>query len=279
MKTVGIVGLGMIGGSFARAYKTSGKNFTVYAVEKDASVMQFAQLMGAVDGELSRDRLKECGCILICLHTALACQWLEENAPYIPKTCLVIDCCGVKRRICETGFRLAAQYGFEYAGGHPMAGTHRWGFRNSSADMYKGASFVIVPQVFDDIELLERIKGYIEPAGFASFPVTTAERHDRLIAFTSELAHVVSNAYIKSPTALEHKGFSAGSYRDLTRVAWLNPTMWTDIFMENRDNILTEIDGLLREIAKYRDAIAAGDEKKLWQLLEEGRVRKEEVDG
>ena len=279
MKTVGIVGLGLIGGSFARAYKTAEEDFTVYADEKDSSVLQFARLMGAVDGSLTRERLQECGCILICLHTALACRWLEENAPYIPRTCLVMDCCGIKRRICETGFRLAAQYGFEYAGGHPMAGTHRWGFKNSSADMYRGASFVIVPRVFDNIELLERIRGFIAPAGFTGFPVTTAEKHDSLISFTSQLAHVVSNAYIKSPTALEHRGFSAGSYRDLTRVAWLNPTMWTDLFMENRDNLLSEINRLLGAITEYRDAIAAGDEKRLWQLLEEGRVRKEEVDG
>ena len=117
------------------------------------------------------------------------------------------------------------------------------------------------------------------PAGFARIAVTTAEKHDRLIAFTSQLAHVVSNAYIKSPTASEHAGFSAGSYRDLTRVAWLNPTMWSDLFMENSDNLLFEIDQIIGELRKYRDAIAARDEKTLWELLEAGRVRKEEVDG
>ncbi|MBO5493959.1 MAG: prephenate dehydrogenase, partial [Pyramidobacter sp.] len=107
----------------------------------------------------------------------------------------------------------------------------------------------------------------------------TAEKHDRLIAFTSQLAHVVSNAYIKSPTAREHSGFSAGSYRDLTRVAWLNPTMWADLFLENSDNLLFEIDQIIGELQKYRDAIAQRDEQALWDLLEEGRVTKEEVDG
>ncbi|MBQ8091444.1 MAG: prephenate dehydrogenase, partial [Pyramidobacter sp.] len=229
MKTIGIVGLGLIGGSFARAYKASDSEFCVYAAEKDAASLGFAQLMGAVDGELTRETLKKCDCVLICLHTALSCAWLEENAQFIPASCLVIDCCGIKRRICGTGFRLAEQYGFEYVGGHPMAGTHRWGFKNSSANMYRGASFVVVPRVYDDVTLLERVKSFIMPAGFARIAVTTAEKHDRLIAFTSQLAHVVSNAYIKSPTAREHSGFSAGSYRDLTRVAWLNPTMCTDL--------------------------------------------------
>ncbi len=279
MKTIGIVGLGLIGGSFARAYKVSGPEFTVYAAEKDASVLAFARLAGAVDGELTRERLAECDCVLVCLHTALSVAWLEENAPYIPASCMVIDCCGIKRRICETGFRLARQRGFEYAGGHPMAGTHRWGFKNSSARMFEGASFVAVPRVFDDVTLLARIKSFVMPAGFAHFVVTTAERHDRLIAFTSQLAHVVSNAYIKSPTAREHLGFSAGSYHDMTRVAWLNPTMWTDLFIENSDYLTAEVDGIIRELRKYRDAISRRDEKTLWALLEEGRVRKEEVDG
>ena len=279
MKTVGIVGLGLIGGSFARAYKASGEDFTVYAAEKDAPTLQFAELMGAVDGELNDETLQKCGCVLVCLHTADACRWLEENASRIPQSALVMDCCGVKGRICQKGADLARRWGFEYAGGHPMAGTHRWGFRNSSSLMFKGASFVIVPGVFDDIELLERIKSFVAPAGFTAFPVTDAETHDRLIAFTSQLAHVVSNAYIKSPTALEHKGFSAGSYRDLTRVAWLNPTLWTDLFLENRANLLAEIDGLMAELSRYRSAIAAGDEKELWKLLEEGRLKKEEVDG
>jgi prephenate dehydrogenase len=109
--------------------------------------------------------------------------------------------------------------------------------------------------------------------------VTTAEKHDELIAFTSQMAHVVSNAFIKSPTAGEHKGFSAGSYKDLTRVAWLNPDMWTALFLENKDNLLKELDIFLRELQKYRDAIVDGDEKELHRLLEEGSRRKEEVDG
>ena len=279
MKTIGIVGLGLIGGSFARAYKAADAEFTVYAADKDASTLAFARLMGAIDGELTRETLQACDCVLVCLHTALSCACLEENAPFIPAAAMVIDCCGIKRRICETGFRLAKQYGFEYAGGHPMAGTHRWGFKNSSANMYRGASFVVVPRVYDDVMLLERIKSFVMPAGGGRIAVTTAEKHDRLIAFTSQLAHVVSNAYIKSPTAREHSGFSAGSYRDLTRVAWLNPTMWADLFLENSDNLLFEIDQIIGELQKYRDAIAQRDEQALWDLLEEGRVTKEEVDG
>ena len=104
------------------------------------------------------------------------------------------------------------------------------------------------------------------------------EKHDEMIAFTSQLAHVVSNAYIKSPTAGQHKGFSAGSYKDLTRVAWLNPDMWTELFLENGDYLLRELDGLIEALGQYRDAIASADAPRLRQLLDEGRMRKKEID-
>ncbi len=279
MKTIGIIGLGLIGGSFARAYKNSDQDFTVYAWNRTKETLNLAHRMGVVDGELTDERMKECDCILVCLHSVPSCKWLEDNAPKIPASCLVIDCCGTKRHICSVGFALAKKYGFSYAGGHPMAGIHRWGFKNSRADMYVGTSFVLVPPSFDDVALIERVKSYVMPLGFSGVPVTTAERHDQLIAFTSQLAHVVSNAYIKSPTASDHKGFSAGSYLDLTRVAWLNPSMWSDLFMENRDNLMYEIDRIVGELNKYRDALATGDTKRLEKLLDEGRIRKEEVDG
>lgn len=294
MRTYGILGLGLIGGSFARALKCAdpgatehgesseeygGVAYTVYGSDLDARTVQFAQLAGAIDGDLTAERIPECDCLFLCVPTMAACRWLEENAPRISKSCMVIDCCGVKRVICEKGFALAKRYGFEFVGGHPMAGTQHWGFKNSRADMYRGASFIVVPPRFDDIMLLERIKGFVKPAGFARMAICTAEEHDKRIAFSSQLAHVVSNAYIKTPTAREHSGFSAGSYRDLTRVAWLNPPMWAELFMENRDNLLRELDTLMAELAKYRAALADGDQKRMAELLDEGRRIKEEVDG
>lgn len=138
---------------------------------------------------------------------------------------------------------------------------------------------VLVPPVYDDMALLQRVKGALEPCGFGFFSVTTAADHDRMIAFTSQMPHILSNAFIKSPTALEHKGFSAGSYRDLTRVAWLNPGMWTELFLENRENLLFELDTFIQSLTQYRDALANQDEDTLYRLLDDGKKRKEEVDG
>lgn len=274
--TVGIVGLGLIGGSLAKAYKAGGVK--VYSAEKDASIQEFARISGVTDGMLTRDTMPLCDCILIAVSPAAAAGWLAENAEFISEKTLVMDCCGTKRKICETGFKLAEKYGFEFAGGHPMAGTHNWGFINSREDLFNGACFVAVPRTYDDIELLERIKKAVLPAGFGYVSVTSAEKHDKIIAFTSQLAHIVSNAYIKSPTALMHHGFSAGSYQDLTRVAWLNPSMWSELFLENKDNLIFELDTVIALLGEYRKALSLGDADMLYKLLDEGSKRKKEVD-
>ena len=275
--TVGIVGLGLIGGSFAKAYRAAGHR--VLAWNRSRSVLDFALLSGDADGALTEENVKDCDLVLLCIYPQAAIDWLTDFAPHIGTKPVVIDCCGTKRVVCAACFPLAEQYGFTYLGGHPMAGTHKSGLKYAKAEMYRGAPMVIVPPVFDDIELLDRAKELLKPAGFGRISVTTAEKHDQMIAFTSQMAHVVSNAYIKSPTASEHKGFSAGSYRDLTRVAWLNAPMWAELFMENRDYLLEELNILIENLSAYRDAMEAGDQEELTRLLDEGKRRKEEVDG
>ncbi len=275
--TVGILGLGLIGGSLARAYHDAGHR--VLGCDRDASTVQFAQMAHAVDAPLTEENIGSCELLLLAVCPQAAADYLEAMGDKIAKTAVVVDCCGIKRQICEAGFRLAERHGWLYVGGHPMAGTHFSGFKYSRADLFKGAPMVLVPPVFDDIRLLERVKALLAPPQFGQFSVTTAEKHDRMIAFTSQLAHVVSNAYIKSPTAGAHRGFSAGSYKDLTRVAWLNAPMWTELFLDNRDFLLAELDTLMENLQVYRDALANGDAAALCTALEAGKLRKEEVDG
>ena len=253
---VGIVGLGLIGGSFAKAYKEAGHR--ILGADTDKTILGFTILEGAVDAELNDENIKECDLLLITTYIHAAEEWLKAKAPVIDKHTVVIDCLGVKENICRTGFELAEKYGFTYVGGHPMAGTQYAGFKHSKATMFKGAPMVLVPPVYDDIEFLDNIKKLLEPAGFGRLSVTTAEEHDRMIAFTSQMAHIVSNAYIKSPTAGSHKGFSAGSYKDLTRVARLNPKMWAELFMDNRENVIKEIDWMVGFLNEYKDAIRRG---------------------
>ncbi len=274
---VGILGLGLIGGSLARAYAKAGH--TVFACDADDAILSFAQLSGVVAGELSPDSLPQCQLILLAIYPGGSIRWLQENGKYISPEALVMDCCGVKEEVCAKCFPLAKEYGFTFIGGHPMAGSHNSGFKYSRSNLFQGSPMVLVPERFDDITLLQRAKDALEPCKFGRFSITTARDHDRMIAFTSQMPHILSNAFIKSPTALEHKGFSAGSYKDLTRVAWLNPQMWAELFLDNKENVLKELDCYLLSLQAYREALAKDDRQALIQLLEDGKRRKEEVDG
>lgn len=275
--TVGILGLGLIAGSLARAYAIAGH--TVYVRNRDESMFSFAMLSGAVHGKLDESTIPECDLILLAIYPDGSASWLEQNATLISKDTLVIDCCGIKKEICKRCFPVAEKYGFTFVGGHPMAGSQFSGFKYSRATMFHGAPMVLVPPRFDDMELLQRVQEALAPCEFGMFSVTTAEDHDKMIAFTSQMPHVLSNAFIKSPTAQRHKGFSAGSYKDLTRVAWLNAAMWSELFLENKDNLLFELDTYISNLTAYRDAIAHDDIETLKALLEEGKKCKEAVDG
>lgn len=271
--TVGVVGLGLIGGSIAKGYKAGGH--TVYVCNRTESVADYAILTGAADGKLDENTIALCDIIIISLYPEAAIGWLENNAKHIKKDGLVTDACGIKRLVCEKCFPIAERYGFVFFGAHPMAGTHFSGFKYSRANMFNGAPLVVVPPRYDDEALIGRIKEAVSPLGFGKVEITTAENHDRMIAYTSQLAHVVSNAYIKSPSSYSHDGFSAGSFRDLTRVAWLNETMWTELFLENRDFLGHEISFIIDRLAEYKKALDENDADTLCKLLRDGRIAKE----
>lgn len=274
---VGICGLGLIGGSMAKAYQGAGH--TVLAFDINESTLQYAKLAGIIDEVLDEKTISLCDLILIALYPQKAVEYLETVAPFISGNTVVIDLCGTKKNICNCGFALANQYGFTFVGGHPMAGTQYSGIKYAKASLFRGAPMVLVPPIFDDITFLDRIQKLLSPAGFGRFSVTTADAHDRMIAFTSQLAHLVSNAYVKTPTARGHKGFSAGSYKDMTRVAWLNEQMWTELFLENKEPLLYELDQIISSLQEYRAALSEENRDTLCGLLRDGRIAKEEIDG
>ena len=276
---VGIVGLGLIGGSFAKALHAGGSE--VFAWNRTHSTLELA-MIETVDGELDDEAIPTCELIILAGYPAISIQWLEEKADLVSPGAIVIDAVGVKRTICERCFAIADAHTWTFVGCHPMAGTQYSGYAHSRANMFKGAPLVVVPPEMDDferVEALERLKSLLAPCEFGSFTLSSAEHHDEVIAFTSQLAHVVSNAYVKSPSARVHKGFSAGSYKDLTRVARLNPDMWCELFLEDADNLSSEIGILIDNLQQYKDAIDARDAERLHELLAEGDRRKREIEG
>lgn len=273
---VGVVGLGLMGGSFAKAEHAGGRE--VYAWNRTHSTVELAEIE-TIDGELTDDVIPTCELIILAGYPQVSIDWLEQMAGLISPNAIVIDTVGVKRVICSHCFKIAEKYEWTFVGCHPMAGTQYSGFAHSRANMFHGAPMVVVPPKMDDFErldVLERLKHLLKPCGFGSFTLATAAFHDEQIAYTSQLAHVVSNAYVKSPAAQSHKGFSAGSYKDLTRVARLNAPMWTELFLDNADNLSHEIGILIDNLQAYKDAIDEKDAKRLEELLAEGdRLKKE----
>lgn len=284
MKTIGILGLGLIGGSFAKAYRAAcGENgkeqYTVYGCDTDRTIEKLAVLADDIRAPLTPENLAECDLVLLAVPPTAAVSYLRENAGRFAEHTIVVDCCGVKGSVCREAFALAKKNGFTFLGGHPMAGTHHSGYKAARADLFKDAPMVLVPPTFDNISLLQRTKELLLPAGFGKLTVMTAEEHDRRIAYTSQLAHVVSNAYVKSPTATEHQGCSAGSYRDMTRVAKLNPALWAELFLSDREALLSELRFLISALHDYEKALDAEDYDALYALLEDGNKRKLRIDG
>lgn len=284
--TVGILGLGLIGGSFARAFRAAGAEVLAYDTDPDVLA---AAMVETVAGELDDASVGRCDLIVLAAYPAACVAWLRDHAELLGSCSdvaagtgpVVIDTAGVKGPVCGEAFALAAEHGFAFVGAHPMAGAENSGFAFARPDLFRGAPMVLTPPPSDDIArllLLDRVNTLLAPAGFGSMSVTDPAEHDRVIAFTSQLAHVVSNAYVKSPTARSHHGFSAGSYRDLTRVAHLNAPMWAELMMDDAENLSREIGWLVDALRAYRDALDAGDRDRLRMLLAEGDRIKRSLD-
>lgn len=275
---VGIVGLGLIGGSMAKSIK-SRTSHTVWGIDLDGETMTLARMCGAIDGPLTDENLPQCDIILVAIRPQAAINWVGDHAGKIAPAAILVDLCGVKRVVVDALAPIAASHGFAYIGGHPMAGRERGGFTAATDDLYVGASMILTPDDHTDMPLLETLKAFFTDIGFASLTLSTPEEHDRIIAYTSQLAHIVSSSYIKSPEAQRRRGFSAGSFRDMTRVARLDEDMWTELFLDDADYLSTELDLVIRHLQEYADALKARDAEKLRSLLKDGREKKATAGG
>lgn len=275
--TIGIVGLGLIGGSLARSIKVH-TDFQVLGVDIDPQTMLQADLLGAIDGKLDEAGLARCDVVLVALYPEAIVNWVTAHQEDFRPGAWVIDCGGVKQAVCAPLSALAQGKPWRYCGGHPMAGREFSGFRYAKDDLFDRASMILTPPRDADLETLAWLKDFFLSIGFRRVQFTTPKEHDEMIAYTSQLAHVVSSAYVKCPLAQKHRGFSAGSFADMTRVAKLNEEMWTELFFENRDALLPEVSGLIDRLTAYRDALAAEDRQAMKRLLREGREIKEALE-
>lgn len=275
--TIGIVGLGLIGASFARCVKNK-TSYKVYGIDQSEDTTDKALLINAIDEKLSKKNIADVDLLILSIYPRTVEETLDDYLPYMKEGSTVIDFCGIKREVCTVMLKKAKEYPHFYLfGGHPMAGREFSGLEHSSINLFEKASMIIVP-VSKDLFKEEELKNLFLTLGFQNVVFTTAEEHDKIIAFTSELCHIVSNAYIKSPTSSLHHGFSAGSYRDLTRVARNNSTLWSELMIDNRDMLLDELNILIANLREYQKALSLNDEERLKKLLEDGNRIKLTID-
>jgi prephenate dehydrogenase len=253
---IGIRGMGLIGGSFEKAFLAAGH--------------EVINLKGATSSLIG-----ECGLIVVCLPPLMVAAWIKENAGSFAAGTLITDAAGVKVKVCQELAELAKSASWHYVGGHPMAGKEVSGYANSEAELFSGASMIFTPYAWTEPETVERFKKIFGEIGFARFVVTDAHRHDEMIAYTSQLAHIVSSAYVRDKLSEDHPGFSAGSFQDMTRVATVDPDLWTDLFIANREALDDVLSRLIGRLSEYRDAVNSSDAVGLRQLLLEGRQAKE----
>lgn len=275
---IGIIGLGLMGGSLAKAI-SYGTEHTVWGTNRSREAIQKALFVGAIQKELTKEDLKECDLVIVSLYPEATIDYIKENAKLFKKGAIVMDISGVKRYVCDALYDTAKENGFVFIGAHPMAGLHLSGFEHSTAKIFNNSSMILTPYEDTPWGYINTVKELFLKIGFTNIQMSTPDEHDKIIAFTSQLAHVVSNAYVKSPNALIHKGFSAGSYKDLTRVAYLNENMWSELFLENRDNLINEIDSIVNNLVQYKEAMENNDREKLAELLRDGKILKEQIDG
>lgn len=271
---IAVVGLGLIGGSFCKALKKHTFHH-IMGIDHDKEAIKKALDYGAIDEEITPDRLNEANLTIICLYPEAIVNFVKQYADKFKKGGIVIDSCGIKEYVVTECTPVLDEQGVIFVGTHPMAGREFSGFDYSQDDLFKGASFIITPTEKTPqiaVDLLQTLAGSIE---FGKAVVSTPKKHDEVIAYTSQLAHVVSNAYVKSPVMLNYDGFSAGSFQDLTRVAKLNEFMWSELFMCNKEALLKEINCILDHITEYRDALVNNDTETLINILRDGRILKE----
>ena len=231
---------------------------------------------GAVDARGDETSLGKADILILGLYPEAAVEFVRKNGMYINKDCIVIDTSGIKSEICPQMDKLASEFGFTFIGFHPMAGKEKNGFDVSEADLFRNASAIIVKGNASE-EAVEKIASLCMNIGFGRIVYTTPEEHDRMIAFTSELPHVLACAYVFSPNCPNHNGFSAGSYRDVSRVANINADLWSELFIENKKPLITEIDTLIGNLMLIRNSIENGDRRELTRILHKAKLIKEEL--
>ena len=276
-KTLAIIGLGLIGGSLAIALKGF-ENYEIVGVDVSQPTLRYAAEHGVGDRvtERAEEVLPQADVVALALHPQGILDFLAANRDRFKPGALVWDVCGVKTAILEGAQGLPDTV--DFIGCHPMAGTEFSGVEHAFGEMFQNSHFLMVPRTGSKPEhmaLLERLAAYI---GCKDVCRTTPEAHDALIAYTSQVMHIIAVAVCDDPDLFSCRGFEGSSFRGCTRVAALDVGLWTQLFSLNRPALLAVLDRLLGNLQSYRDALSSGDREALAEKLSRSAARKRQMD-
>lgn len=255
---IAIIGMGLIGGSFYKAF------------------LKAEQEVAGFDRDDPVD-VKEADIVIVATHPRTAIEVITAHAGEFKDGAIVVDTCGIKKPIMEAVAPLAKGARWRFCGGHPMAGKEYSGFRNSDPALFSGASMILVPGEGIDDEALALLEDLFRQVGFKRMVLAEAARHDEMIAYTSQLCHIVSSAFLRDELAPSHEGFSAGSFRDMIRVGAPDPYLWSELFLDNSAALMPVLNRFIGRLTAMRDAIAANDRDAIWTQLSEGRPIKAQL--
>lgn len=270
---IAVVGLGLIGGSIAKTIKKN-TSHTCYGIDLNENTIAQALSQEAIDAKITPQQLCDMDIVIVSLYAGGIVNFVLSNLDNFKKGAIVVDTCGVKSEIVSKLEKPLSDKGVHFVGCHPMAGREYSGFEYALDNLFDNASCIITPTDSTDKQALSAVKELAQQMRFRRVVESTPEKHDKVIAFTSQLAHVVSASYVKSPSLFEQDGFSAGSFKDMTRVAYLNENMWTELFMLNKDALIPEINSVINALCDYRDCLEQGDSDRLRELLKDSRELK-----
>ena len=252
---IAIAGLGLIGGSFLKASERAGHVVAGYH-------------------HADRPDLSDADIVIVAQPPLAIEPWIRENERTFKDGAIVVDVCGVKHHLFDAFRDGFASRKWHFVGGHPMAGKEVGGFANATPDLFKGASMILTPYPYMGRGPLDALDGYLRSIGFSQVVITSPEHHDEMIAFTSQLCHIISSAYVREPLAAAHNGYSAGSFRDMTRVGAPDPDVWTELFMLNREKLSAVLVRFIERLEDFREAISAGDAERIHAALQDGVAAK-----
>lgn len=273
-----VVGLGVIGGSFCMALKNNGYN-DVYGIDKDKNTLKKAKDMGIIkEGYLDgKYILKSADLVIISIYPKLLIDFIKENKDNFKEGAIITDTTGIKEMFVDDIVNIIPSE-VDFIFGHPMAGREKKGIDYADDKVFKGANYIITPISINKEENIELIKNLAYNLGFKNIKVITPRFHDKIIAFTSQLPHVLAVSLINSDEEDRDTGYFIGdSYRDLTRIANINEELWTELFLGNKENLLEVLDKFNEEFLIIKKAVEKEDKDKLIKIFKESTKRREKL--